>query len=84
MVRQGGPARTHPPHGLGFVLGLPGHLAMGPSPRAFGHTGAGGAIGFADPDAGLGFAYAPNRMYSGPGISPRLSALVDALYAALA
>ena len=70
--------------GLGFALGLPGHLAMGPSPRAFGHTGAGGAIGFADPDAGLGFAYAPNRMYSGPGISPRLSALVDALYAALA
>ena len=69
---------------LGFALGLPGHLAMGPSPRAFGHTGAGGAIGFADPDAGLGFAYAPNRMYSGPGISPRLAALVDALYAALA
>ncbi len=69
---------------LGFALGLPGHLAMGPSPRAFGHTGAGGAIGFADPDAGLGFAYAPNRMHSGPGISPRLSALVDALYAALA
>ena len=70
--------------GLGFVLGLPGHLAMGPSPRAFGHTGAGGAIGFADPDAGLGFAYAPNCMYSGPGISPRLAVLVDALYAALA
>ena len=70
--------------GLGFVLGLPGHLAMGPSPRAFGHTGAGGAIGFADPDAGLGFAYAPNCMYSGPGISPRLAALVDALYEVLA
>lgn len=69
--------------GLGFALGLPGHLAMGPSPRAFGHTGAGGAIGFADPDAGLGFAYAPNHMYSGPGISPRLEALVDAVYAAL-
>jgi len=69
---------------LGFALGLPEHLAMGPSPRAFGHTGAGGAIGFADPDAGLGFAYAPNRMHSGPGISPRLSALVDALYEALA
>ena len=68
---------------LGFALGLPGHLAMGPSPRAFGHTGAGGAIGFADPDAGLGFAYAPNHMYSGPGISPRLNALVDALYASL-
>ncbi len=65
---------------LGFALGLPGHIGMGPSPRAFGHTGAGGAIGFADPDAGVGFAYAPNHMFSGSGISPRQSALVDTLY----
>jgi CubicO group peptidase (beta-lactamase class C family) len=69
--------------GMGFLLGTPGHVAMGPSPRAFGHTGAGGAIGFADPDARVGFAYAPNHMYSGPGASPRLAALVDALYLAL-
>ena len=69
--------------GLGFALALPGHLAMGPNLRSFGHTGAGGAIGFADPDSGLGFAYAPNHMYSGAGISPRLNALVDALYTAL-
>jgi CubicO group peptidase (beta-lactamase class C family) len=69
--------------GLGFALGLPGQIGMGPNLRSFGHTGAGGAIGFADPDAGLGFAYAPNHMYSGAGISPRLQALVDALYAAL-
>ena len=68
---------------LGYLLNLPGHVAMGTSPRAFGHTGAGGAIGFADPDAALGFAYAPNHMYSGPGVSPRLQALVDAVYAAL-
>ncbi|MDG2286372.1 MAG: serine hydrolase, partial [Alphaproteobacteria bacterium] len=68
---------------LGFALALPGHLAMGPNLRSFGHTGAGGAIGFADPDSGLGFAYAPNHMYSGTGISPRLNALVNALYAAL-
>lgn len=69
---------------LGFLLGYPGHVALGPSPRAFGHTGAGGAVGFADPDTGIGFAYAPNHMYSGPGISPRLRALVDALYDAIA
>ena len=69
--------------GLGYLLGLPGHVAMGPSPRAFGHTGAGGAIGFADPDARIGFCYAPNYMYSGSGASPRLGALVDALYDSL-
>ena len=68
---------------LGFILGLPGHIAMGPSARAFGHTGAGGAIGFADPDAKVGFAYAPNCMYSGPGISPRLQSIVDAFYGCL-
>jgi CubicO group peptidase (beta-lactamase class C family) len=69
--------------GLGFALGLPGQIGMGPNLKSFGHTGAGGAIGFADPDAALGFAYAPNHMYSGSGISPRLRALVDAVYAAL-
>jgi len=68
--------------GLGFALGLPGHIGMGPNLRSFGHTGAGGAIGFADPDIGLGFAYAPNHMFSGKGISPRLQALVDTVYAA--
>ena len=68
---------------LGFILSQPGHLAMGPNPRAFGHTGAGGAIGFADPDAGIGFAYAPNHMYAGPGPSPRLARLVDAVYRCL-
>ena len=50
--------------------------------QAFGHVGAGGSIGFADPDIGLGFAYAPNHMFSGKGISPRLQALVDTVYAA--
>jgi CubicO group peptidase (beta-lactamase class C family) len=38
----------------GFMLSQP-HDPMGPSPRAFGHPGAGGSIGFADPDARIGF-----------------------------
>lgn len=68
---------------LGFILGDPPHVPLGPNPRSFGHTGAGGALGFADPDAGIGFAYAPNRMHVGSPISPRLQRLVDATYAAL-
>lgn len=66
----------------GFMLSQPGE-EMGPSPRAFGHPGAGGSLGFADPDARVGFGYTMNKM--GPGIllDPRARALIDALYSAL-
>lgn len=57
---------------------------VGPAPRAFGHGGRGGAIGFADPDAGLAFAYAPSRAYpGGSGESPRAKELRDAVLACL-
>ncbi len=50
---------------------------------AFGHVGAGGSIGFADPSAGMSFGYVMNRM--GPGIlmNERGQGLVDAAYHAL-
>jgi CubicO group peptidase (beta-lactamase class C family) len=48
--------------GLGFMLNAP-ELGIGTSPRAFGHTGAGGAVAFADPDARIGFAYVMNRRH---------------------
>lgn len=70
--------------GLGFMLSQdrPG-ASLGRSTRGFGHPGAGGSVGFADPDARVGFGYVMNRM--GPHIllDPRAIALVDALYGSL-
>ena len=65
---------------LGFIKEEP-HL-FSPSPSAFGHPGAGGALGYADPDHDLAFAYVMNRM--GYHVrSPRALALCHALYASL-
>ena len=66
--------------GLGYRLTQPAAL-YGPNPRTFGHTGAGGSLGFADPDAKVGFAYTMNQMGSHILLDPRVVALLDALYA---
>lgn len=67
--------------GLGFQLTQP-ERPIGPNSRTFGHFGAGGSLGFADPEARLGFAYTMNR--AGPRWqNPRVRSLVDAVYAAL-
>ncbi|MGZ4336959.1 MAG: serine hydrolase domain-containing protein [Gaiellaceae bacterium] len=57
---------------------------MGLGPRTFGDPGMGGAVGYADPDVGLGFAFTPNRMVFSPGrTDPRVDALSEAIYACL-
>lgn len=67
--------------GLGFQLTHP-EREFGPGPRCFGHFGAGGSVGFCDPDAGLAFGYVTNQM--GPRWrNPRNRALIDACYASL-
>jgi CubicO group peptidase (beta-lactamase class C family) len=66
----------------GFMLTQP-QDEWGPNPHTFGHPGAGGSLGFADPDAKIGFGYAMNKMGPGIIIDPRARALFDALYASL-
>ena len=67
--------------GVGFML--PPALSLAPAPTAFGHPGAGGSLGFADPEAELGFGYVMNQMQLGATGDPRSAALVEAVYAAL-
>lgn len=66
--------------GLGFVP-TSARRPLGTSPRAFGHFGTGGSLGFADPDRQLGFGYVMNHVIP-RWQSTRNRALIDALYAA--
>ncbi len=67
--------------GLGFQLTQP-ERPLGPNPGAFGHFGAGGSLGFCDPQTGVAFGYVTNDM--GPRWqNPRNRALIDAIYASL-
>jgi CubicO group peptidase (beta-lactamase class C family) len=69
--------------GLGFMV-PPDQEPLGPNPRVFGHGGAGGSLGLADPEARIGFGYVMNRMHTGLWlVDPRPRALLAALYAAL-
>ena len=69
-------------YGLGF--NLPGEMLKLGGHRSFGHYGAGGSVGFADPDAEIGFGYVMNKMFLGLSGDPRTANLIDATYAALA
>ena len=67
--------------GLGFQLTQP-ERPIGPGQATFGHFGAGGSLGFADPESGVAFGYVMNQM--GPRWqNPRTRALVDAVYESL-
>ena len=68
--------------GLGYRLSHPA-ARYGPNPHTFGHTGAGGSLGIADPDARISFGYTMNQMGSHIFVDPRVAALLDALYASL-
>ena len=52
-------------------------------PGSFGHGGAGGSYGFADPEHGLAVGYVMNKMAEGVVVDPRSSGIIEATYAAL-
>ncbi|HJU12568.1 MAG TPA: serine hydrolase domain-containing protein [Candidatus Binataceae bacterium] len=67
---------------MGFMLSQPG-MGFGPNIKAFGHPGAGGSLGFADPVKKIGFGYTMNQMANGLLIDSRAAALINAFYASL-
>ena len=67
--------------GLGFMLSSPFSPYGGP--KGFGHAGAGGSVGFADPDARIGFGYVMNKMQQNLSGDPCTLALIDAVYSSL-
>ena len=75
--------------GLGFMKALDNRVGGGIegsvllSDDAFGHVGAGGSFGIADPRARMSFGYAMNKQGGGLGMNLRGQALADAAYRAL-
>lgn len=67
--------------GLGFFTASP--FAPYGGAKAFGHGGAGGSLGFTDPEHGIGFGYVMNRMMQNLSGDPRTRGLVAAVYDAI-
>jgi CubicO group peptidase (beta-lactamase class C family) len=77
-----GPGREAGPQGPGREAGPRGPGPLDPGQAAFGHFGAGGSLGFCDPEAGLAVGYVTGQM--GPRWqNPRNRALIDAIYACM-
>jgi CubicO group peptidase (beta-lactamase class C family) len=71
--------------GVQFSLGFmkPGSIWQFGNSRSFGAPGAGGSLGLADPEAGVGYAYITCGMGTSLLGDPRDIALRDALYSAI-
>ena len=67
--------------GLGYMVSSPFSPYGGP--EGFGHSGAGGSVGFADPEHGITFGYVMNRMLANLSGDPRSTGLVKAVYDAV-
>lgn len=68
--------------GRGIILNT---LSMyGPHANTYGHSGAGGSVGFADPELKLGIGYAMNQMQPGIETDTRGNRLIRAVFDVLA
>lgn len=70
---------------LGFMLPVPGQ-PDNRGPASFGHGGAGGSLGYADPERGIGFGYVMNKMWNMASFmspDPRAQGLVAAVHQSL-
>ncbi|MFJ1590226.1 serine hydrolase domain-containing protein [Kitasatospora albolonga] len=65
----------------GYMLPTEGNLMTGPN--AFGHTGRGGSLAFADPEQGIAFGYVMNHIISGSD-DVRAAALAEAVRMSMA
>ncbi|MFE6172688.1 serine hydrolase domain-containing protein [Streptomyces sp. NPDC056464] len=68
--------------GLGYMLHGTASPLLGPG--SFGHPGRGGALGFADPEAGIAFGYVTNGFRKTVTADPRAQGLIRALRTSLA
>ncbi|MFD7263662.1 serine hydrolase domain-containing protein [Streptomyces sp. NPDC059874] len=77
-------ARLHTP-GPDLVTSEPDHFGLGfkqlptVGPRAFGHSGAAGALGYADPDTSIAYAYTRRRFGFPGGTAPENERLTAAV-----
>jgi CubicO group peptidase (beta-lactamase class C family) len=68
--------------GRGVILNT--QSMYGPHRDTYGHSGAGGSVGFADPVLKLGIGYAMNQMQPGIETDTRGNRLINAVFDALA
>ncbi len=71
----------HSRFGAGFYLYMEGSNMV--QDGVFGHGGAGGSIGFADPKADIGFGYVMNKMQMVGDDDPRTVSLAQAVHESL-
>ncbi|HXJ33236.1 MAG TPA: serine hydrolase domain-containing protein [Candidatus Eisenbacteria bacterium] len=84
VVQSEGPDRVILlPTAFGLGFSLQPIISPGAGARAFGHHGAGGSLGFADPERDLAFGYVSTRMKFDPAGDDRTTGLVAAVYGSL-